>query len=122
MTNSQIISVQSHNLDNLRQKKEKLIRLQLTGVSVERRGRATGRLSASGAKAKEVLNVRGEQILPGSVRVVQKDGVNDERQQPLTALHPRLETVGGKIRDFRSSQGIISINTYITSTNIYTLK
>lgn len=60
-------------------------------MRVERRRRATGGLGASGAEAKKVLDVRGEQVPPGSVRVVQEDGVDDERQQPLAALHPRLQ-------------------------------
>lgn len=65
-------------------------------MRVERRGRATGGLSASGAEAKEFLDVRGEQVPPGSVRVVQEDGMDDEWQQPLAALHPRLQAVAGR--------------------------
>lgn len=65
-------------------------------MRVERRGRATGGLSASGAEAKEVLDVRGEQVPPGPVRVVQEDGVDDERQQPLAALQPRLQAAAGQ--------------------------
>lgn len=73
--------------------------LKLTGVRVERCGRTTGGLSASGTKAEEVLNVGGEQLPPRTIRVFQKDGVDDEGQQPLTAVHPHLETDGGnKVR------------------------
>lgn len=65
---------------------------ELTRVRVERCGRATGGLSASGTEAEEVPNVGGEWLPPRTISVIQKDGVNYEGQQPLAAVHPHLET------------------------------
>lgn len=70
--------------------------VRLTRVRVERRGRPTGGLSASGTKAEELLDVGGERLSPWSTGVIQKDGVNDEGQQPLTAVHPHLQTNRGE--------------------------
>lgn len=39
----------------------------------------------------ELLNVRREQLFPGTIRILLKDGMNDKGQQPLTAVHPHLE-------------------------------
>lgn len=74
--------------------------LILTRVRVERCGRPTGGLSTSATEAEEVLDVGGERLPPQAVEVVQKDGVNDEGQQPLTAVHPHLE------KDARNEVGL----------------
>lgn len=42
------------------------------------------------ATTEELLNVRREQLSPGTIRILLKDGVNDKGQQPLTAVHPHL--------------------------------
>lgn len=70
--------------------------VMLTWVRVERCGRPTGGLSASGTKAEEFLDVGGEQLSPWTTGVIQKDGVNDEGQQPLTAVHAHLQTNRGE--------------------------
>lgn len=71
--------------------------VKLTRPNVERRGRATRGLSSSGKKAEEVLNVGGERLPPWAIWVIQKDGVNYEGQQPLTAVHPHLDRQGKKL-------------------------
>lgn len=75
--------------------KTQICSLFLTGVRAERRGGATGGLSASATKAEEVPDAGGERLPPQAVTVFQEDGVDDERQQPLAAVRAHLETHGG---------------------------
>lgn len=70
---------------------------KLTRVGDKGCGRTAGCLKTSGTKSEKVLNVGREQLPPWAVRVTKKDGVNDEGQQPLTAVHPHLETDTGNI-------------------------
>lgn len=51
----------------------------------------TGSRSTSATKSEELLDVGGKKIPPGAVRVVQQDGVHDERQKLLTAIQLHLQ-------------------------------
>lgn len=71
----------------------------------ERCGRPTCSLSISCTETEELLDVGGEQLPPGTGGVIQKDGVNDEGEQPLAVVPADLKTGRGVFRDAGSLFG-----------------